>query len=161
MFVILFYDSGLLSTSNCSVDLYNGGLQTTTVLFTCNFTQGWWNFYYYSSSALSCLFIVQHKQSNESSWSRTFVFSVSRELYCNFIFVCVLWTHYLLLLLLLSISFILILMLLFGLQACCSCFYLPLLMLNDDTLLSILIIDSSDIFEYSLLISGTQHGWFE
>ena len=97
LFVILFYDSVLLSTSNCSVDLYNGGLQTTTVLFTCNFTQGWWNFYYYSSSALSWPFIVQHKQSNKSSWSKTFVFSVSRELYWNFIFVCVLCTHYLLL----------------------------------------------------------------
>ena len=36
--VILLYTSDLLSTKNCSVDLYNGDLQTTTILFTRNFT---------------------------------------------------------------------------------------------------------------------------
>ena len=40
-----------------SVDLYNGDRQTTTVLFTRNFTQGWLNSYY-SSFALSGPFIV-------------------------------------------------------------------------------------------------------
>ena len=34
-------------------------------------------------------FIVQHNQYNERSWSRTFVFSLSWELYCDFIFACV------------------------------------------------------------------------
>ena len=42
-----------------SLVLYNGHLQTTTVLFTRNFTQHWLNSYYSLSSALSCLFIVQ------------------------------------------------------------------------------------------------------
>ena len=35
------------------------------------------------------LYIVQHKQSNERrSWSKSFVFSLSYELYCDFIVVC-------------------------------------------------------------------------
>ena len=87
LFVILLYTSILLSTNNCSVDLYNGDLQTATVFFKRNFTQGWLNSYY-SSSALSCPFIVQHKHSNEHTWTRTFVFLSSRELYCDFIVVC-------------------------------------------------------------------------
>ena len=33
------YTSARLITNNCSVDLYNGDLQTTTVFFTRNFTQ--------------------------------------------------------------------------------------------------------------------------
>ena len=78
--------------TNCSVDLYNSDLQTTTVFFTRNFTQGWLNSNY-SSSALSCPFIVQHKQSNERSRSRTFVFSLSREFHRDRIIVCGLWTY--------------------------------------------------------------------
>ena len=78
-----FFISVFLSTNNFWVDLYNGDLQTTTVLFTRNFTEGWLNSYYWSS-ALSCPFIVQHKQCNQRSWSRKFAFSLSQELYCNF-----------------------------------------------------------------------------
>ena len=58
----------------------NGDLQTTTVFFTCNFTRGWVNSYY-SLSAMSCPFMVLHKQSNECSWSRTLVFTLSRKLH--------------------------------------------------------------------------------
>ena len=58
-------------------------LQTTTILFTRNFTQGWLNSYN-SLLPLSCPFIVQHNQYNEHSWNRTFVFSPSRELYTDF-----------------------------------------------------------------------------
>ena len=60
------------------------------------FTQDWLN-YKFSSSALSYLFIVLHNNSKERSSSRTFVFSPSRKLYCDFIVVCILCTHCLLL----------------------------------------------------------------
>ena len=40
-----------------------------------NFTQGWLNSYWVML-ALSCPFIVPHKQSNERSWSRRFVLSL-------------------------------------------------------------------------------------
>ena len=59
------------------------------------FTQDWLN--YYSSPALSCLLISLSKQSNKRSWSRMFVFSLSQELYRDFIVICVLCTHCLLL----------------------------------------------------------------
>ena len=74
------------SNKTCSLDLYmySGELQTTTVLFTCNFTQGWLNSYW-SLSALCYPFVVQHEQFNESSLTRRFVFSPSRELYRNHI----------------------------------------------------------------------------
>ena len=68
LFVLLLYSSVLLGTNNCLEGLYNSDLQTAIVLFTRNFTQGWLNTYY-SSSALSCPFIVQDKQSNERSWN--------------------------------------------------------------------------------------------
>ena len=86
LFVILLTSSVLISTNSCSVDLYNSDLQTTTVFFTCNITQGWLNSY--ALSAMSCPFIVQRKQADERSWSRQFVFSLFKELYCDFIFVC-------------------------------------------------------------------------
>ena len=79
--------------NNCSVDLYNGYLQSTTVLFTRNFTQSWLNSYL-PLRALSCPFIVQHEQSNECSWSRRFMFSPYRELHCDLIVVyafCIHW----------------------------------------------------------------------
>ena len=95
LFDILLYPSVLISTNNCSVDPYNGDLQTTTVFFTRNVTSHKAD--YSLLSALSCLFIVLRKQSNERSWSRIFVFSLSREFYCDFIVVCVLCTHCLLL----------------------------------------------------------------
>ena len=73
--------------------LYSEDLQTTTVLFTQRiFTQDWLN-YYYSSSSLSCLFIGLRKQSDELSWSRMFVFRLSREFYRDFIAVCVFCTY--------------------------------------------------------------------
>ena len=68
------------------LNLYNGDLQTTTVLFTRNFTQGWLNYYYWLLSVLFCPFIVQHNQYNERSWNRTFVFLCSQELHCDLIF---------------------------------------------------------------------------
>ena len=83
---ILLYTSVHISFSNCSVDLYNSDHQTTTVFFARNFTQGWLNSY--ALSAMSCPFIVQRKQADERSWSRQFVFSLFKELYCDFIFVC-------------------------------------------------------------------------
>ena len=55
LFAILLYTSVLVSTNNYSVVLYNCDLQTRTVFFTRNFTQGWLNSYY-SSPALSCLY---------------------------------------------------------------------------------------------------------
>ena len=72
-----------VSNNTCSIGLYSYFLHTQRV-----FTQDWLS-YYYLSSALFLSSIVQHKQSNESSWSRTFVFWLSRELYCNFFVVCV------------------------------------------------------------------------
>ena len=56
------------------------------------FTQDWLNSYY-SLSALSCVFICPHKQSDEGSWSRMH----SREFYSDFIVVCVFCSHCLLL----------------------------------------------------------------
>ena len=41
LFVIFLCTSVLVSTNNCSVDLYNCDYQTTTVFFTLNFSQGW------------------------------------------------------------------------------------------------------------------------
>ena len=78
MFFILLYNSVLLSASNSLVNLYNGDLQTTTVLFTCNFTQGWLNYY-----RLDVCFVLPFygptQQSVERSWSRMFRLSLSRE----------------------------------------------------------------------------------
>ena len=37
LFFIYLYSPVLLSTNNCLVDLYNGDLQTMTVVFTLNF----------------------------------------------------------------------------------------------------------------------------
>ena len=73
----------LFLSHSYSLDLYNDNLQTTTVFFTRNFTQGWLNSNY-SSSAFSCPFIVQHKQSNERSRSSRIP---SGPHYC-------LWTYY-------------------------------------------------------------------
>ena len=83
----------LLSTNNCSVNLYNGNLPTTTVLFTHNFSQVWLNSCC-SLSALSCHFKVQPNQSKEHSWSRMFMSSNSIAtsflfVYCIHIVVCV------------------------------------------------------------------------
>ena len=76
----------LVFSHNYSLDFYNGNLQTTTVLFTLNFTQDWQNSYHKLSSILCCPFIDLHNQFNWHSWSRTCVFSLSQELYCDFIF---------------------------------------------------------------------------
>ena len=46
LIVIVLYTYVLLSSNNCWVDFYNGDLQTTTILFTRNFTQGCVNSYY-------------------------------------------------------------------------------------------------------------------
>ena len=77
------------------VILFTGLFFTTAelVLFTCNFTQGWLNFYWLPS-ALFCSFIVQQDQSNERAWNRTLACSFLREVYydclhmCIFILVC-------------------------------------------------------------------------
>ena len=93
-FVILFTTISysaynlFVSCNTYALDLYSEGLWTITVLFTRNFTQGWLN-YYLLSFALSWPFIVQDNQYNKHFWSRTFLFSPSRELYCDFIFICV------------------------------------------------------------------------
>ena len=93
---MFFSDYNLFASNTCSLDLYSGYHQTTTVLFkprifTSNFTLDWLNSYY-SSFSLSCPFIVLHKQSNECSWSTTLVFSSFREFHCDHIIVCVLCT---------------------------------------------------------------------
>ena len=110
---MLLYTSVLVSTNNWSVDLYSGDLQTTTVFFTLNFTQGWLNSYCLSS-ALSCPLIVQNKWCNERSWSRRFVFSASQELYLENIVVCALCTH--------CCLCVLILVYPYFSHACCCCF---------------------------------------
>ena len=56
------------------------------------FTQDWLS-YSYPSSASFWLFMGLHKQSDESSWIKIFVFSSSQELYCDFIVVCVFCSH--------------------------------------------------------------------
>ena len=59
---------------------------SSTVSFKRSFTQGWLNSYY-SSSALSRLFIVLHKQSNENSF---LAFSVTlSQLHC---YLCIMYT---------------------------------------------------------------------
>ena len=106
LFVILLYNSVVVSNNNCSVDLQN-----TIAFFISNFTQIWLNSYH-SSSALP--FIVEHKQSNKYFWSRRrFVLSFSRELYCDFIVVFTCAFEYL------SIPFLLILIVI-GLLGTCS-----------------------------------------
>ena len=75
------------------------------------FTHDWLN-YYYSLSVLSCLFIILHKQSDERSWSRMFVFSLSQEMYRDCIVVCVFCSHCLLVRSLSYLSSFLLLMLL-------------------------------------------------
>ena len=40
-------------------------------------------------SDLSYYFIVQQDQSNEHSWNKIFLFSSSRELYCNRLYMCI------------------------------------------------------------------------
>ena len=65
-----------------SLDLRNGDLQTTTVFFTRNFTQGWQNSYWLLP-ALSCIFIC----------ASMFVFSLSRELYSDFIIACCVFAY--------------------------------------------------------------------
>ena len=92
LFIRYSYNTTIRYSSFTSARNSSGDLQTTTVFFTCNFIQSWLNSYY-SSSSLPCPFIVQRNQSNERSWSRMFVFSPSREPYCDFIFVCVLYAH--------------------------------------------------------------------
>ena len=56
------------------------------------FTQGWPN-YYHSLSALSGLYIVLQKQSDELSWRKMFVILLSRELYRDYIVVCIFGSH--------------------------------------------------------------------
>ena len=65
-FVIFLYSSVLLSTNNRSVDLYNGILQTTTVLFTRNFTQDGLNSYW-----LPAFFCDTNSLTNGLKFSRT------------------------------------------------------------------------------------------
>ena len=80
--------------SHYSLDLHNAELQTTTVLFTLNFTQGWLNSYWLLP-ALYCLYICLHLLFAELSQSKMFVYSLSREPYSDFIVVvdCVFFFH--------------------------------------------------------------------
>ena len=85
-----------VSNNTCSLNLYSAVLKTTTVLFTFDASlhkTDWIT----TACCLSCPFIVLHKQSNQHIWSCIFVLSLSREFYCNFIFICVLCTYCLLL----------------------------------------------------------------
>ena len=78
MFIIVLYTSVLLSTNNCSVDLYNGDLQTTTIhtqLHT-RLTE-----FLLLLPALSRLFMCAHIQSNKGSWSGTFGVLPFREFF--------------------------------------------------------------------------------
>ena len=83
-YVQLLYTSVLLSTNNCSVDLYNGHMQSMTVFFTHNSTKGWLNSYY-SSSAFSCPFIVL-------VFSLTHVIEVERLLEPSHFCLCIVYT---------------------------------------------------------------------
>ena len=105
---------------NYSLFCSHEDLQTTTVFFTRNFTQDWLNSYWLSSN-LAGLFIVQHNQSNERSWIRTFMFLPFHELYCDhllFVYsytclslsICVVWILFTLSLIVFSLSTSFILM---------------------------------------------------
>ena len=68
-------------TTSYSLDLCNGDLQTTTALFTCNFTQGWLN-YYWLVASFGLPFYM-------GKWSVCWRFAFSRilwrEVYCLYI----------------------------------------------------------------------------
>ena len=108
LFAVLIHTSILLSTNNCSLDLYNGEIKT--VLF---FTQGWINSYWLLP-ALSCLFICTHLHSDESSWYETLGVSLSREFICDSIVVGVVFVA----ISYLSISFTLMFIVVGLLQTC-------------------------------------------
>ena len=73
----------LLIISFCKHHTYSTGQRRNR-----NFTQGWL-IYNWLSPALSCPFVFQQQQSNKSSWSRRFLFSPSRELYCDHLYMCI------------------------------------------------------------------------
>ena len=56
LFAIFLHTYILIRIKNCWVGLYNDDLQTMTVFFTHNFTEGWLNSYY-SLRAFSWIFI--------------------------------------------------------------------------------------------------------
>ena len=115
LFVTIRYSAHNLyvSTNTYSLGSYSNEFQTTTVLFTRNFTQDRLNSYCLPS-ALSFSFIVQHNQYKERSWSRTFVFSFYRTLLWFHFCWCIMYTFvaFSYFAISLSISVILILMLL-------------------------------------------------
>ena len=79
-----------VSIKICWLDLYSGDLQPRPLFFICNAASHKVDWIIIAfSSTLSCPFIVQYHQSNECSWCRGFVFSPSRELYREYIVVCV------------------------------------------------------------------------
>ena len=67
-----------ISTNTYSLNLYSEELQTTAA---SSHKADWITTN--SLPVLSCLLIVQHEESNESSWSRMFLFSTTQELYCT------------------------------------------------------------------------------
>ena len=67
-----------VSNNSCSIQ-WRSSIHEYSLYTQCVFTQDWLN-YYWLSSSLVCTFIVQHNQSNESSWSRRFMFLPSQEL---------------------------------------------------------------------------------
>ena len=90
-----------LWNNTCSLELYGGDLQTTTVFIMQHISHktDW-------LTTTSCLLtlsakpricIVLYKQSDERSWSRMFVISLSQKLYRVYIAVCVFCSHCLLL----------------------------------------------------------------
>ena len=124
-FAVLLYTPVLVST--------NGNLQTTTVFFTRNFTQGWLNSYYCSLPTFSCLYICASNQSEEDSWSGTFGVTIFRKFYCDYIVVCILCTQCLLqhTCLFLFLSYLLLLAYLEQVRCICCVAFVYCLMLNE------------------------------
>ena len=68
-----------VSSNLYSLDLLQHATETQDWLITTH-----------SSIALSCIFIVQNISSNERSWNGRFLFSPSRQVYCDRLYTCIL-----------------------------------------------------------------------
>ena len=74
-----------VSNNTFPLDLYNGNLQTTTLLFTtqCVFTQDWLNYYYW---IITACFVLSF---NMRMWLILMKVLEVESFYCAYIFVCV------------------------------------------------------------------------
>ena len=107
------YTSACVNTNNCSVDLYNGDHQTTTVFLTRNSPSHKADWILTTGCLLyPAIFIDLNKQSDEYSWSRMFMLSLSLQIYWDFIVDCA-FAY-------LSIRFFLMPVVMFGLLGTCS-----------------------------------------